>query len=659
MARARPGDPLMQCILKSIALHIAVLDIGGRITYASKTWRRLAKLHGIDERFVRTGADYPLVAAPTHQSGSPFGTAAATGISRVLRREIPHFSLQHAWRTRTRTRWYLMRVNPMPEWHGGVVISHVDITDPVQVQEDYQASCEFCGGSGMADDVARRYQDIFEAAGSAIWEADFTAAFRLVEDLRQSGITDLHVFLTEHPEIARDALDQTQLRDANPQAVRMIGIPKSELLHHALMKWMINAEYHFIELLAAIAEGRDHYTAEAQFRMVCGGVVDVVFTARFPGGHDASDHVLLCAHDVTEVVSTRRRYELATAAGGVSVFEYDLLTHELRADPVMNTLVGLPLDTNNTIAEWEARVHPEDRPVLRDHVARLPMARHKPPDALVTPMEYRLLHTDGGIRWVLSRSTLVCAADGTPVRVVGTITDITRLKTTEEALRRSHAKIQELAGRLIEAQETERRRIARELHDDINQRLAGAAIALSNLERQLDAPRESIQERLAELQSQLGDLITSVRRLSHEMHPGVLEHAGLIPALRSLSRDFAAEGFDVQVEAFDVTQSIPDEIALCCYRLVQEALRNVVKNTPTRFARVTLAFQNSALALQIVVPGLAPLDPDWRIGLGLVALRERVRLVGGDLRVSSSDRDTAEIRAVIPVSSIDTPAAAY
>jgi len=645
----------MSSILKAMALQVVVLDVRGRITFANRGWRRLARRYGVDQKSLQAGVEYPVV-PESLQWASPFGTGAVAGISRVLNRELPHFTLEHARRTKSGLRWYLMRVDPMPEWHGGEVISHVDITEQVQVQDHPIGPDSYV--AGMADDVARRYQDIFEAAGSAIWEADFTAAYRLIHQLQQNRVEDVRAFLGEHPDTLRDALEQTRLRDANPQAVRMIGIPRTEMLHHALMRWMINAEHHFTELLAAIAEGRDHYTSEAQFRMVCGGVVDVVFTARFPREQGAPDHVLLCAHDVTELVSTRRRYEMATAAGGVSVFEYDLLTNEFRADPVMYSLVGLPQDPARSMGDWERFVHPEDRPVLRTNAARLMSAR-VPVDAPLPPVEYRLLHADGSIRWVLTRSTIVRAADGAPVRVVGTITDITRLKTTEEALRRSHAKIQELAGRLIEAQETERRRIARELHDDINQRLAGAAIALSNLERQLDAPRESIQERLAELQAQLGDLITSVRRLSHEMHPGVLEHAGLIPALRSLSRDFAAENFDVQVEAFDMTQPIPVEIALCCYRLVQEALRHVVKNTTTRFARVTLALQNDALALRIVVPGINPLDPDLRIGLGLVALRERVRLVGGDLRVSSADRDGAEIRAIIPVSSDESPAAAY
>ena len=165
------------------------------------------------------------------------------------------------------------------------------------------------------------------------------------------------------------------------------------------------------------------------------------------------------------------------------------------------------------------------------------------------------------------------------------------LRENETVLRASHDRIQDLAGRLITAQEAERSRIAGELHDDVNQQLAGLSIALSNVKRQLQNGGNAIvQDEMTRLQQRTIDLADVIRNLSHELHPGVLQHAGLVAALKGHCAEFGRQhAIEVTLSAADGLDGIPHDVALCLYRVAQEALHNVAAHAGARQAHVTLS----------------------------------------------------------------------
>jgi PAS domain S-box-containing protein len=225
------------------------------------------------------------------------------------------------------------------------------------------------------------------------------------------------------------------------------------------------------------------------------------------------------------------------------------------------------------------------------------------------------------------------------------------LLASEESLRRSHARVQDLAGKLITAQEEERKHLSRELHDDLNQKLASLAITIGYLKRHLPEPAEFINHQLTDLEDRIFSLSNDIRQLSHELHPAVLEHIGLHMALESYCGEFSGrEGIPVALDIEEGITEIHPRIALCLYRIAQEALRNVAKHSGAASARVTLSTANGGVRLVISDQGIGYDYSQARAkgGLGLISMEERVRLLGGSFQVITQPHKGTEVRVYIP-----------
>ena len=282
---------------------------------------------------------------------------------------------------------------------------------------------------------------------------------------------------------------------------------------------------------------------------------------------------------------------------------------------------------------WTAGVHPAD---LDECLMTYTMAFN---DRRTFQKEFRLRRADGEYRWVLDSGVPRFTPDGAFAGYIGSCFDITErrdaeaeLRESEAALRKSHRHNQELAGRLITAQEVERARIARELHDDVGQRIASFSIALGTVRRRLPAAPQPVYDELASLQRETVTLGNDLRLLSHELHPALLEHLGLVDALRRRCEEVSEEsGVTVALDVTSELGQVPDDVALCLYRVAQEALRNVVNHAQAHSARVELSRQNGRVAMRITDDGQG-FEPGTAVGqrgLGLISLDERVRMLAG------------------------------
>ncbi|HXJ57433.1 MAG TPA: two-component regulator propeller domain-containing protein [Verrucomicrobiae bacterium] len=230
-----------------------------------------------------------------------------------------------------------------------------------------------------------------------------------------------------------------------------------------------------------------------------------------------------------------------------------------------------------------------------------------------------------------------------------------RLRRDAERLQDAQ-EIRQLAGRLINAQEAERARLARELHDDFSQRLALLSVQLEMFgQRPPPEPKETAT-RMQELSARVKDISAEVHRMSHELHPAKLEQLGLVAAARSFCKEMAAtHQLDVSFDHRNVPSRVPAETALCLYRVLQEALQNVVKHSQAISARVTLTGDTAELHLTIVDDGegcrtLAEAG-QRSAGLGLASMQERVQLVNGRLTFRSSPGEGTRVQASVPAGS--------
>jgi PAS domain S-box-containing protein len=259
-------------------------------------------------------------------------------------------------------------------------------------------------------------------------------------------------------------------------------------------------------------------------------------------------------------------------------------------------------------------------------------------------MEYRLLRADGEYRWVLDTGVPRFAADGSFAGYIGSCLDITERREIEQANR-------DLAGRLITAQEVERTRIARELHDDVGQRLASMSLEIGLVKRRLPDAPPGVQDDLAGLQQTVQSLSSDLRVLSHELHPSVLKHLGLVEALKARCDEMQVEsGMTVDLAVAAGLGDVPADAALCLYRVAQEALRNIVKHAQAGTARVSLRRDNGHLAMRVIDDGHGfDRRSVERTRLGLVSLDERVRMLNGTFAVESSRESGTTVSAILPI----------
>jgi len=240
--------------------------------------------------------------------------------------------------------------------------------------------------------------------------------------------------------------------------------------------------------------------------------------------------------------------------------------------------------------------------------------------------------------------------------VLASIVDVTERRQVEETLRESQRELQVLTGRLLHSQETERRRIARELHDDLNQSLALLSVDLDLLgQKPLEAGHQ-LGGRIQELSARVKQLSSSVHGLSHQLHPSKLEQLGLLAAVRGLCQELTqSHRLPIAFTHHDVPDTLPEDTALCLYRIVQEALGNVLKHSGAQHAWVELTRRAGAVSLRVADDGVG-FDPKLvgrNGGLGLVSMRERLRLVRGQITIDSQPSAGTRIAVSVPLCTSD------
>jgi signal transduction histidine kinase len=285
-------------------------------------------------------------------------------------------------------------------------------------------------------------------------------------------------------------------------------------------------------------------------------------------------------------------------------------------------------------------LHPDDRLRMMDSRRELHEGRL---DGDRLSIEYRYLHPAHGQRWIQHLAGVAAFdASGRAVRTFGVLRDVTELK-------RAEAELHDLSQRLIQAHEEERAILARELHDDVTQRLAVLAIDVGRAERA--SPDGAQTDTLRALREELVHLSEDIHSLAYHLHPSVLQELGLAEALRTECERWGRQDrLDLSVDLDPLPAVVGKDQALCLFRVAQEALNNVARHAGVRTARVTLRQMSGGLLLAVgdTGVGFAAETPGRARSLGLASMRERVRLVNGTLDIESAPGLGTTIVAWVP-----------
>lgn len=427
------------------------------------------------------------------------------------------------------------------------------------------------------------------------------------------------------------------------------GFMRTEVLGRSITEVGLWAELQSLRYAfeTVVAQGRVR-NMEARFHTKNGEALIVLLSAEIIE-FDGQSCVLTVAEDITERKQAEDALRESEQRFRIMADTAPIMMWMAGADKGYSDFNrGWSQFTGRTSAQesgdgWLEGVHPADRQkcMTTHHAAfdrRLPFT-----------VEYRLRRHDGEYRWVTDTGVPRLLPDGSFVGYIGCCFDVDDQKQAELART-------DLSRRLMTAQEAERTRIARELHDGIGQALALLGIQMQRAGQPARAGGGKKNPGMAELSAKLKEIGTQVSRLSHQLHSSELEFLGLAVAVKSLCREFS-EQYRIKVDCTctDIPQELDNDIALCFLRVVQEALHNVAKHSEASAVIVQMTATGDELILNLSDDGVGFELNDMRrsAGLGMVSMRERMHLIGGEFVIVSKPGSGTAIQARAPLPESD------
>jgi len=380
----------------------------------------------------------------------------------------------------------------------------------------------------------------------------------------------------------------------------------------------------------------DHYHLEKRFLRRDGSLIWGRLSISLLNNRE-SPIVMAMVEDITEKRSAHETLELATRQIAANVIRCSRDFRYLWANQAYADRLQLPMDkiVGQPIVDV---VGEETFETLRPHFERVLTGEKVSYEEQVN---FRCM----GQRWISATYIPTIDAAGVVTGWVGVVVDITERKQTEEVLSNVNKK-------LIEAQEQECSRLARELHDDINQRLALLAVELEGLVQGLPPSASELARQIEEARSQIVDVSKDVQALSHRLHSSKLQLLGLAAAAASFCKEFSnLHRVEVDFQSEQVPRDLPDDTSLCLYRVLQESLQNAAKHSGSRNFRVSLRADANEIELTVHDSGVG-FEPEAVIkgpGFGLTSMKERLKLVDGQLSIDSKRQHGTIIHARVPL----------
>ena len=430
----------------------------------------------------------------------------------------------------------------------------------------------------------------------------------------------------------------------SPEAARILRIDESALVsgQQILAKVHPDDRERVTAAIAALCPAMPYL--QISYRMIRGDGTTVWVERNSRAHFDKQGRILRVVGMVADITerkvaeealrTSEERLRLAQKIAHIGTFERGIRTGVLTWTSELESMYGLPPGGfGKTISAFENMIHPDDRAGVAE------LVDHALKTGQPAKGEWRVIWPDSSVHWIAGRWQVLTDESGEPSRVVGVNMDITERKRAEGALAG-------MTRKLVEAQEEERARIARELHDDVSQRLVLLTVELD----QLRGDPSTIRSRVKELQKKISDISNDIQVLSHDLHSSRLEYMGVAAGMKSWCREFA-ERQKLEIDfRHDVSSALPTEIGMCLFRVLQEALHNAAKHSGVKRMEVQLHEESRSIYLIVSDPGRGfdVKAVEQGKGLGLISMRERIRLVNGTFTIESKPLSGTTIRVQVP-----------
>jgi PAS domain S-box-containing protein len=369
------------------------------------------------------------------------------------------------------------------------------------------------------------------------------------------------------------------------------------------------------------ARGEFYYSREGEAERMLGTAVDITDQRRIAEALRESEE----------------RLRLAAETGRMYAFEWNLVTDAVvqSAAPVQMDLTSEPVRT--TGQQMLAGVHPDDLPRVTATISQL--TAHNP----TCKVSYRMVRPDGSTTWVEETARGFFDEQGHLLRMVGMVADVNERRLAEEAL-------SSVSRRVIEAEEQERSRIAKELHEDVGQRLALLAIEIDRLKRDAADETAEVASRMEAVSKQTVEILNDVKASAHELHSPRLEYLGIDAVMRCFCREFSErKKVEIDFRSDGLPSLVDPGISVCLFRVLQEALYNGMKHSGVGQFEVRLWGASNEVHLTISDYGAGFNLEAARQGSGLISMRERLKVVNGTFSVESQPKSGTTIHASVPI----------
>jgi len=343
------------------------------------------------------------------------------------------------------------------------------------------------------------------------------------------------------------------------------------------------------------------------------------------------------------------RLREAEQLANIGYWERDLVADRITWSDETYRIWGCPRqDRGLSQRELEETIHPDDRQLQRQVLTEAAKGSQR------YDVEYRIVRPDGEIRFVNVRDDIEYGDAGRPIRIFGTVQDITERKRAEHALREAASQLEALSRRLVELQESERKELARELHDRIGQNLTALNINLKILATALPPQAsDELRVRLVDSEALVESTAAAIRNVMSELRPPMLDDQGLEPALDWYAKQFSERtGIAVGVRGLVSAERLAPEMEIALFRVAQEALNNVVKHARASQVEIVLERSGSDYVMTVEDDGVgfeaAEIFATRQAGLGMVTMRERTQALGGKLEVQAGRGDGTRLTVRVP-----------